>query len=126
MASANLFVDWSSPFHNPPWQACDYLPIEAGVTTVLNLMNEANSCKPKISFTYEGDGESAYLTSIDGVENNQDNNGFYWVFFVNGQMPKVGMGAYKLSNNDSVVWDYKHYSSGMMQVNQPDHPLTKK
>ncbi|WP_299116376.1 DUF4430 domain-containing protein [uncultured Winogradskyella sp.] len=125
MNSANLFIDWSSQFHNPPWQACDYIPITPNQTSVFNLMNDASSCNPPVKFTFEGNGDSAYLTSIDGVENNQNGNGYYWVFLVNGKMANVGFAAYKLSDNDSVVWDYKHFSSGMKQANQPDHPLNK-
>ena len=123
--TANLFIDWSGDFHNPPWQACNNLPITPQSTTVQDLLNEAESCDPPVNYTYVGSGASAYLTGIDGVENNQDDNGYYWVYFVNGQMPNVGFGAYELSDGDSVAWDYKHYSSGLRQVNQPDHPANK-
>lgn len=126
MATANLFIDWGSEFHDPAWQACNYLSITENSSTVFDLMNEAISCNPSVNFTYEGSGESAYLTGIDGVQSNQNGNGYYWVYFVNGQMPNVGFGAYKLSNNDSVAWDYKHFNSGMKQINQLDHPLNKK
>jgi hypothetical protein len=117
--TANLFVDWGSPFHIPPWQACDFLPITSGSSTVLDLMNAAGSCDPPISFTYEGSGQSAYLTSINGVVSNQGGNGYYWVFFVNGTAPSVGFGAYVLNSGDSVVWDYKHFSSGLRQATEP-------
>ncbi len=121
--TANLFVDWTSEFHDPGNQACDYLPITPGTTTVQDLMNEAgNFCNPSINYTYGGSGQSAYLTSIDGVESNQDGNGYYWVYYVNNVEPDVGFGACKLSAGDSVAWDYLHFSSGKKQPNQPDHP----
>ncbi len=122
--TANLFIDWQSQFHTPPYQACDGLPISTGAT-IENLLDEAESCKPPITYTSVGSGSSAYLTSIDGVKSNQGGNGYYWVYFVNGIMPPVGFGAYELSDGDSVAWDYKHFSSGLRQVNQPDHPANK-
>ncbi len=121
--TANLFVDWGGEFHNPAWQACDYLPIVPQVTTVQGLMDEAqNGCNPSVTYTAEGSGQSAYLTSIDGVTSNQGGNGYYWIYFVNGQMPSVGFGAYTLSPGDSVAWDYKHFSSGLKQATQPNFP----
>jgi len=123
MSTANLFIDWASEFHTPPWQACDGLPIVSGTSSVLDLMNEAEGCNPSVSYTSVGVGQSAYLTSIDGVQSNQNENGYYWVFFVNGVAATVGFGAYLLSANDSVAWDYKHFSSGLSQANQADHPV---
>ena len=123
---ANLFVDWSAPFHTPPWQACNGLPIEAGQSTVLDLMGVApDGCSPGIASTIEGSGQSAYLTAIDGVESNANGNGYYWVYFVNGAMPPVGIGSCVLQDGDSVAWDYKHYSSGLKQANDPTHPLAE-
>ena len=123
--TANLFVDWGS-FHNPPWQACDFIPITPGQTTVFDLMQTAESfCSPSITFTYQGSGQSAYLTAIDGVENNPDGNGYYWIYLVNGTSPSIGFGAYVLQAGDSVVWDYKHFSSGLRQATLPDSELPR-
>jgi Domain of unknown function (DUF4430) len=60
-----------------------------------------------------------FVTGIDGVKANQGNNGYWWVFFVNGTPPDVGPAAYKLKSGDSVAWDYKHYSSGLKQATHP-------
>lgn len=121
--TANLFIDWQSPFHKPAFQACDKLPVATGAT-VADLLDEASSCNPSITYTAQGSGASEYLTSIDGVESNKE-SGYFWVYFVNGKMPPVGFAEYKLSDGDSVAWDYKHYSSGLRQLNQPDHPANK-
>ncbi|MGC6482024.1 MAG: DUF4430 domain-containing protein [Synechococcus sp.] len=111
--TANLFIDWQAAFHTPPYQACDFLPLPPGAT-VEHLMNETgNCCNPSITYSSIGSGDSAYLTAIDGVESNQDGNGYYWVYYVNGIMPSIGFGAYQLSGGDSVAWDYIHYSSGL-------------
>ncbi len=123
--SANLFVDWGGS-HTPPWQACNSIPITPGQTTVFDLLQEAaTACSPSIIFTYEGSGQSAYLTSIDGVENNAGGNGYYWIYLVNGVSPPVGFGAYLLACGDSVVWDYKHFSSGLRQATLPDSVLPR-
>ena len=121
--TANLFVDWGA-FHKPHWQACDFIPIVPGQTTVLDLMQKAGtSCNPSIVFTYKESGQSAFLTSIDGVENNANGNGYWWIFYVNGKLAQVGFGAYVLNDSDSVVWDYKHYRSGLRQATLPDSEL---
>lgn len=123
--TANLFIDWQAPFHSPPYQACDGLAITSGSTTVKELLNEAEGCCQPVTYTASGSGASAYLTAIDGEASNQDDNGYYWVYYVNGVMPSVGFGAYQLHANDGVAWDYKHFSSGLRQVNQPDHPANQ-
>ncbi len=124
--TANLFIDWQQQWHQPPWQACNDLPIVSSKSTVKDLLDESKSyCNPSINYTSTGSGDSEYLTSIDGVENNQGGNGYYWVYFVNGNMPSVGFAAYKLNAGDSVAWDYKHFSSGLRQMNQSDHPANK-
>lgn len=123
--TANLFIDWQAQWHTPAYQACDGLAISNGITTVEKLMDEAVFCSPSIAYTSIGSGDSAYLTGIDGVESNQNGNGYYWIYFVNGKKASVGFAAYKLNAGDSVAWDYKHFSSGLSQVNQPDHPANK-
>ena len=123
MDSADLFIDWSGEFHTPAYLAIDGLPIVPGFSTVLDLLNAASRRDPSFQFTKTGEGANAWLTSIGGVANNQQGNGYYWVFFVNGVMPQKGCGACVLDDNASVAWDYKHYSSGFSQANQEDHPL---
>lgn len=124
--TANLFVDWGGEFHDTAWQACDSLPITPGQSTVFDLLQEAgSSCNPSITFTYQGSGQSAYLTGIDGVINNQGGNGYYWVYFVNGKEPDIGFGAYALQAGDSVAWDYKHFSSRFRQATLPESELAK-
>jgi hypothetical protein len=123
--SANLFVDRCAPFHKPPFQAYDGLAIAPEVITVMDLMNDATQCGPPLTCTTQGTGASTYLTSVNGVAYDQDSNRYYWVYFLNGLMPTVGFKAFVLNNNDSVAWDYKHFSSGLRQSNHLDHPANK-
>jgi hypothetical protein len=117
-ATANLFVDWASEFHAPPWQANDQLPITEGATTALDLFNCAGVAPPLAVLT-QGAGQGAYVTAIDGVTQNSGGNGYWWVYFVNGTAPNVGAGAYMLKDGDSVAWDYKHVASGLKQAPHP-------
>lgn len=111
----DLFVDWSLEFHTPPWQANDRVAISPGVTTAFDLLF-AGDVSPSLTVEYKGAAAELFVTGIDGVKANQGKNGFWWVFFVNGTMPRVGPAAYKVKSGDSVVWDYKHYSSGLKQA----------
>lgn len=120
--SANQFIDWGSEFYNPPWQANDGLLVVDGQTTVFDLLSN-EGVEPLLVLETEGSGAALFVTAINGVQANQDGNGFWWVFFVNGTMPDVGCAAYTLSPGDSVAWDYKHYSSGLKQA--PHTPLAK-
>ena len=117
-ATANLFVDWGTGVHTPPWQANDGLPIAPGQTTVFDLFGLAGVAPP-LNVVTQGSGQGLYVTSIDGVVQNDGGNGFWWVYLVNGAQPTVGAGAYLLADGDSVAWDYKHYSSGLKQATHP-------
>ncbi|KVN29489.1 hypothetical protein WJ63_09165 [Burkholderia pyrrocinia] len=115
---ANQFVDWGAEFHNPPWQANDRIAIAPGVTTVFDLLT-ADGVSPALNPQWQGSGASLFVTALGGVEANQGGNGYWWVYFVNGQMPDVSCAVYTLQPGDSVAWDYKHYSSGLKQAVHP-------
>jgi hypothetical protein len=119
--TANQFIDWGTEFHDPPWQANDGIEIVLGQTSAFDLLS-ANGIVPPLTVKTEGSGDGLFVTAINGVQANQDDNGFWWVFFVNGQMPDIGCAAYKLSGGDSVAWDYKHYSSGLRQATHAPLP----
>jgi hypothetical protein len=117
-ATANLFVDWGSEFHAPPWQANDRLPIVEGQTTAFDLFQSAKVIPP-LAVVTQGSGQGVYVTAIDGVIQNAGGNGYWWVYFVNGAEPDVGANAYLLKDGDSVAWDYKHMASGLKQASHP-------
>ncbi|MFL9912795.1 DUF4430 domain-containing protein [Paraburkholderia sp. RL17-337-BIB-A] len=116
--TVNQFVDWSSEFHNPPWQANDAVPINPGVTTAFDLLT-ASGVAPSLNPQWEGSGAGLYVTGLGGVMANQDGNGYWWVYLVNGKMPDVSCGIDVLASGDSVAWDYKHVSSGLKQAAHP-------
>ncbi|WP_080487126.1 DUF4430 domain-containing protein [Burkholderia ubonensis] len=75
-------------------------------------ISDARVAGPEAEFCGQSGSESR-------VEANQGGNGYWWVYFVNGQMPDVSCAVYTLQPGDSVAWDYKHYSRGLKQAVHP-------
>jgi hypothetical protein len=116
--TVNHFIDWASEFYNPPWQANDFIPVVAGQITAFDVLNAAEVA-PALQIEYEGAGQGLYIAAINGVRANQQGNGYWWVYLVNGNDPKISCAAYKVSAGDSIAWDYKHFSSGLRQAGHP-------
>ena len=120
LSSANLFIDWTPGYHQPSAQSCNSIPINPGMTTVLDLMiDSSGNChpsEPPISFvcssTTAACEQSGFLTAIDGIAGNQDGNGRYWCYYVNGALANVAFNSYVLQDGDSVAWDYLPASNG--------------
>jgi hypothetical protein len=115
--TVNQFIDWSAPFHAPPWEATDNIPFTPGVTTVYDLLT-APLVIPALDPVTQGQGQGIYVTGLGGVDENPA-TGFWWVYLVDGKEPNVGCAAYVLNGGESVVWDYKHFSSGLKQATHP-------
>ncbi|MHA1723919.1 MAG: DUF4430 domain-containing protein [Promethearchaeota archaeon] len=47
----------------------------------------------------------AFITSIDYLEQNEA-EGKYWLYYINGDFASVSAGAYKLRDNDRIEWRY--------------------
>ncbi len=63
--------------------------------TALELLQD------KATVKMTGSGESAFVTSIDGVAADKTN---YWSFSVNGAPATVGAGSYVTKADDSITW----------------------
>lgn len=61
---------------------------------LLDVMDE------NFEMEYTSDG---FVNSIEGHAQNED-EGLYWLFDVNGEMAPVGAGEYELSDGDQVEW----------------------
>lgn len=48
--------------------------------------------------------EEGFITSIEGVSQNEE-EGKYWMYYVNGEMAEVGAQDYKLEPGDEVTFD---------------------
>lgn len=53
-----------------------------------------------------GNGETAYVTEIEGAKAGDYGASSGWLYDVNDKMPDVGAGQYELTDGDEVVWDY--------------------
>jgi hypothetical protein len=71
----------------------------AGVT-VFEILNETTV----VVFTEYPYGK--FVTSINGVENNANDNGYYWQYWVNGELAPVAADNYILADNDQILWKY--------------------
>ncbi len=71
----------------------------AGVT-VFDVLNETTI----VVFTQYLYGK--FITSINGVENNANDNGFYWQYWVNDNLAPVAADNYVLSDGDQILWKY--------------------
>jgi hypothetical protein len=63
------------------------------------------SAWPNIAINQKGAGESAFVTSIDDVE-NQGVDGKNWTYRVNDQMADRSFAVYKLKPGDHVLWTF--------------------
>ncbi len=77
-------------------------------TTVLDAMRLAAERDPAWEFTYEGAGESAFLTQL-GQQANQGAEGNNWQYEVQGERANVSFGALQLVPGDRVLWKFAPY-----------------
>lgn len=52
--------------------------------------------------------EQGYVTALGDYENNTALN-MYWMYYVNGLMPKMGCNQYQLRGGDYMSWSYELY-----------------
>ncbi len=68
--------------------------------TAFDILNQT-TLVTFIQFAY-----GKFIQSINGVENNADNNGYYWQYWVNDYLAPVAADNYVLSDGDHVLWKY--------------------
>jgi hypothetical protein len=71
--------------------------------TVFDALTAAAKHSRPLPFKHTGSGEFAFLTELDGVK-NEGASGKNWIYKVDGQRAKVGMGSMKLMPGNQVVW----------------------
>ena len=96
-------------FADAPAFVAEAIPIREGAT-VLDVMNKlkANSDETKFDFEHSGSGETAFLKSINAVE-NEGAAGKSWMYKVNDKKADRGFGVFKLSKDDKILWEFKKY-----------------
>ncbi|MFX1566544.1 MAG: DUF4430 domain-containing protein [Promethearchaeota archaeon] len=68
--------------------------------TVFDILNQTSN----VTFTQYPYGK--FITSINGIENNANNNGRYWQYWVNDELAPVAADNYFLTDGDQVLWKY--------------------
>ena len=68
--------------------------------TVFDILNQT-AAVTFIEFVY-----GKFVISINGVENNANQNGFYWQYWVNDELAPIAADNYVLSDDDQVLWKY--------------------
>lgn len=73
--------------------------------TVLEALQAAADFRPGITFTLKGKGETAFLSSLEGLKNSGAGGG-NWIYEINGEMAQRGMAVQTLNPGDALLWRY--------------------
>jgi hypothetical protein len=73
--------------------------------TVLEALQAATRFRPGVAFSHQGAGESAFVTSIDGLKNAGAGGG-NWIYEVNGEKATQSSGVQTLQASDALLWRY--------------------
>ena len=76
-------------------------------TTVYSLMDKLTK---ETNFSFSGKNYSGlgyFVDKINGIKND-NSNGKYWIYYINGQSAKVGISNYIINNNDLIEWKYEN------------------
>jgi len=75
--------------------------------TVLDILKKAEKDK-LLNLTTEESDFGVLIQEIDGYKNGEQNK--YWMYYVNNEMPMVGVDAYQLSAGDEVKFKFEKSS----------------
>lgn len=94
-------------FGNGIVRACLALPWRAGMT-VSDVLDAAAKFRPGLRFDRQGEGESAFLQSIEGIA-GEGQAGRNWIYYVKNARGQRGIGVHELKSGDAVLWKYEPY-----------------
>ena len=77
--------------------------------TALDATRLASKHKQGFAILVKGSGATAFVTAIDGVEN--EGQGKNWMYGVNGKKGDRSSGVYKLSASDVVKWTFEVFDA---------------
>ncbi len=66
--------------------------------TVLNILKEKADVKTQ---------DSDYGVFVDEINGTTNNNGGFWIYYVNGEMGQVGADQYSCKADDKVEWRFE-------------------
>ncbi|MEA2888626.1 MAG: hypothetical protein QOD11_2986 [Bradyrhizobium sp.] len=84
----------------------DPLPWSKG-NTVLDVLNAAKASPHGISFSYTGQGATAFLTDIDGVTNQGGGaSAKNWQYWVNTMYADRSFAVFEVQATDTIFWRF--------------------
>jgi hypothetical protein len=85
------------------------LPWRDGMT-VLDVMQASQRHSHGIAIAVRGSGETALLTKLDDVANEEGAAGARnWIFYVNDHMADRSLGATPVKSGDTILWKFERY-----------------
>ncbi|WP_425400981.1 DUF4430 domain-containing protein [Aeoliella sp.] len=75
---------------------------------VLDALVAAEQANERWSFTYQGEGDSALLIRLAGLE-NEGGEGRNWLYEVNGELAQMSLGVQPVRPGDRILWKFVTY-----------------
>ena len=75
--------------------------------TILDVLQAAAKHPRGIGFKHRGKGKTAFLTSIDKLENQGGDRN--WVYRVNGKLGDRSFATFKVQPTDAILWTFGKY-----------------
>jgi hypothetical protein len=76
--------------------------------TVLDALESAKANQHGITFTQRGSGETAMITKIDDIANQEGAEGAKnWLFYINGRLADKSCGVAAVKPGDSILWKFQ-------------------
>ena len=91
-------------FGNGARREFDALPWRPGMT-VGDLLRQAREFSPPLAFTQQGAGETAFLTSLEGVA-NETGAGRYWLYRIDDRRGDKSFDVAPLAAGERVLWRF--------------------
>lgn len=76
-------------------------------STVFSILQQAEQAG-EIKFVHSGAGETAFVRSIDDLENEQA-TGDNWTYLVNGELGDRSCGVFQAKTGDRILWRFGKY-----------------
>jgi hypothetical protein len=93
-------------FGNGARREFDDLPWTPGLT-LGKLMEQAREFRPAVTFTQQGEGDMAFLKSLEGVAHESGPDGRYWLYSVDGRHGEVSFAVQPLEPGAAVLWEFR-------------------
>lgn len=105
-AQERLHVELTVDYGDGVEKRFPMLPFKPSLT-VLGAMEAAGQHPRGIKFEYRGQGETAFLKSIDGLAN--EGRGRNWTFRVNDRLGESSFAVHALQAGDKITWRFGKY-----------------